>query len=336
MKAIVCSAKEGLVLRELPDPAPGPGEVLLRIRNCGICGSDLFLYKNGILRDGLVMGHELSGIVESVGAGIGGISPGDRVIARPQGCKTCKWCRAGLENLCTQRRAIGLGARPGGFAELLLADEDMIIPVPDACPLDQACMADQFGSALHGLHCVDFKAGETALVTGAGPIGLSAVMLLRNKGASKIVVAEPGENRAALAVELGADATFSPATKSMSAGVREHFGADGPDCIFECSGATPALEAAIQVAPFGGRIALVGMASAPAKFIPMVVFQKHLLIVGCFGNTQAECRESMDIMASGTIPSDRIITKKVGIEQVPAAFDELIKSKDQIKIVMEI
>ncbi|HOC91963.1 MAG TPA: alcohol dehydrogenase catalytic domain-containing protein [bacterium] len=332
MKSLVYRGKLGLVCEETPKPIPAPGQVLLRISNCGICGSDLFLFKNGILRDGTVMGHELSGVVEEMGEGASGCKPGDKVIARPQGCGECKWCLERKENICNKRRSIGLGGRPGGFAEFMVADLDMIIPAPEGLPLEQACMADQFGSALHGMNAVGFRKGEKVLVTGAGPIGLSAVILLKHKGASKVVVFDPDESRASTALEFGADAAVS--TGSIQSASREHFGADGPDIILECSGNSKAVEAAIQTAPFGGRIGLVGMASAPATFIPMLVFQKHLTIIGCFGNTQDECRECMDIMAAGA-PAGKLITKRVSIEQLPAAFDELLKSKEQTKIVMD-
>lgn len=336
MKALVFTHKAGLEVKEVPAPTPGAGQVVLRISNCGICGSDLFLYKSGGLRDGAIMGHEFSGVVESVGEGVPGVSVGDRIIARPWGCGECSWCKKGMENICARRRTMGLGRRDGGFAEFLVADRDMIIHVPERLGLDLASMADQFGSALHGMRTIGFQPGENALVMGAGPIGLCAVMLLKHAGAGKIIVSEVIEERAALAERFGADEVVSPVKQPLASALGKLLGGENLDCILECAGNAAATQQAIQIAPAGCRISLVGMCTSPVTFIPFAVFQKHLTIVGSFGNTQAECRECMDIMASGAIPARELITRKVPMEELPAAFDELMKSKTQIKIMMEI
>ena len=144
------------------------------------------------------------------------------------------------------------------------------------------------------------------------------------------------EKRAALAEKFGADTVVNPKEQPLAAAIGKLFGPGEPYCILECSGNAAALQETIGIAPLGCRIAMVGMASAPVTFIPMVVFQKPLTIVGCFGNTQAECRECMDIMSSGGMPAGELITKRVGIDGLPAAFDELMESKDQIKIVMDL
>ncbi|HOO56746.1 MAG TPA: alcohol dehydrogenase catalytic domain-containing protein [bacterium] len=336
MKAMVYNSSTGLTIKEVPNPVAGPGKVTIKIKNCGICGSDLFLNKSGFLHEGSIMGHELSGIIDTVGEGITGISPGDRVIARPAGCNKCKNCEAGMENICPERRSIGLGAFPGGFAEYMLADEDMIIPVPEKLTLDQACMADQLGSVLHGMRVAGFKPGESVLVTGAGPIGLCGVMLLKYFKAAKIIVAELNPNRAELARKFGADEVFDPTKKKMHSAIAEYFEPGRPDLVLECSGNAGAIQDIIMAAPVGCRIALVGMTMNPVTVIPYVLFQKHLSIFGSFGNTQKECIECMDIMASGEVPSADLITRKIDIEELPDAFKELSSSKDEIKVMMEL
>ena len=337
MKALVFTHKNGLQVKEVPTPEIKADQVLLRISNCGICGSDLFLLKARGLPDGAIMGHEFSGVVEKTGGEVSGVAVGDLVIARPVGCGECKWCARKKENLCARRRTMGLGQRDGGFAEFLVADRGMIIPVPEPLGLDLACMADQFGSALHGMKTIDFQPGENVLVMGAGPIGLCAVMLLRHAGAGKIIVAEVIDERAALAESFGADAVINPGGKpSLASSVSRILGNESLDCIFECSGNAAATTEAIQIAPAGCRISLVGMCTAPVTFIPFTVFQKHITIAGSFGNTQAECIECMNIMAYSGIPAREIITGKVSMEELPATFDELIKSKTHIKVMMEI
>lgn len=336
MKALVYTDKSGLVVKEVPTPEAAPGRIRMKIKNCGICGSDLFFVNSGGLRDGTIIGHEFSGIVDQVGLGVSGISVGDRVIARPTGCGQCRNCAAGMENICPERKSIGLGNTPGGFAEYLVVDQDMVIPVPENLGLDQASMADQLGSALHGIRICDFKAGEKVLVTGAGPIGLCAVMLLKYLGASKVVVSEMVEKRAGLAMNFGADAVVSPGKKSLSSHIDDHFGKEGPDCIIECTGAPGGLLDVIQCSRVGCRISLVGMCMQPVSILPFAIFQKHLSIFGSFGNTQKECIECMNIMASGKIPSEKLITKKVPIDGLPHEFATIKKDLDQLKVMMEI
>lgn len=335
MKALVYTNKNGLVVREVETPEAGPGQARLKISNCGICGSDLFLVGSGGLREGAILGHEFSGVIDQVGDGATGFKIGDRVIARPIGCGACRSCAAGMENICSRRRSIGLGTTPGGFAEYLVVDAEMIMPVPAGLPLDQASMADQLGSALHGMKVANFKKGDSALVIGAGPIGLCAVMLLKHLGASKTAVSEMADHRVEMAMKFGADAAFSTAKKSLASHIDAHFGADGPDIIIECTGAPGGLTDAIQSSRVGCRISLVGMCMQMTPILPFAIFQKHLSIFGSFGNTRAECAECMEIMATGKIPSAELITKKVSIDSLPEEFATIKNSRDQLKVMME-
>ena len=330
MKAMVFRSKSGLIIEDVPAPEAAPGRVMLRVTNCGICGSDLFIYKNRIMPDGCIMGHEVSGVIETVGDGVSGIAPGDRVLIRPAGCGQCKHCAADNENLCSRRRSIGFGQVPGGFAEYMAVDADLIIPVPAALPLDQAALTDQVSTALHGLRVVHFKEGESALVLGAGPIGLCVIMILKQYGAGYVAASEMLEPRREQALKFGADAVVSP--DELPKAMADMFGPDGADAIFECSGSAPATQQAINVAARGARIALVGMCSQSVSIIPMSLFQRQITIAGSFGNTQEECRECLDLMAEKKIPSGDLITEKIALEQVPARFDELLTSKTAIKV----
>ena len=332
MKAVVYRHKKGLVVEDVPRPAPGPGQALMRVTNCGICGSDLFLYKNKVLSDGVILGHELSGVIEGVGSDVEGLSPGGRVVGRPSGCGTCRACRTGNDNLGRERRGPGFGQYPGGFAEYTVLDRDMLIPVPPEVPLDAGALTDQVATAIHGMRVIGFKEGETALVMGAGTIGLCEIVMLRKSGASLIVASEPQPERAARAREFGADHVLDPAARDFSNSVREIFGPDGMHAVFECSGTAPATLQAVHIASSGARIALVGMCAQSVGIVPMILFQKQLTITGSYGNTQAECRESLDLMARGIVPYRDLITEKISLEKVPEAFDELIGGKNVIKI----
>jgi (R,R)-butanediol dehydrogenase/meso-butanediol dehydrogenase/diacetyl reductase len=332
MKAMVWRNKTGLGIEDIDKPQASPGRVLIKAAACGICGSDLFLYKNRVISQGCILGHEVAGIVETVGQGVTAIAPGDRVLVRPNGCGICKHCVRGDENICSQRRSIGFGAVPGGFAEYLTVEPDQCIIVPAALGLDQAALTDQVSTALHALKLVRFQAGESALVLGSGPIGLCVIMMLKQAGASKIGVTEMLPERKALAEQFGAHAVFDPTQPKLAAAMAELYGPDGADAFFECSGAAPATQQAIAMAPRGARIALVGMCSASISIIPMSLFQRQLTIVGSFGNTQQECIECMDLMANKQIPSKELITKRLTLDDVPAEFEHQLTSKTDIKV----
>lgn len=335
MKAMVYRSKTGLGIEDIESPVAAPGRVLIHSAACGICGSDLFIYKNRIMPDGCILGHEVAGVVEAVGQGVQGVAPGDRVLVRPNGCGTCKHCRAGDENICSRRRSVGFGLVPGGFAEYLAVDPDQCVPVPAAVGLDQAALTDQVSTALHGMNLVNFQAGQSALVLGAGPIGLCMIMMLKQAGAARIGVTEMLPERAAQAEKFGAHAVFNPTQPKLAAALSQLFGPDGADALFECSGTAPATEQAIALAPRGARIALVGMCSASVSIIPMSLFQRQLTIVGSFGNSQRECIQCLDLMASGAIPAKDLITKRIPLHAVPAEFDRLLTSKTDIKVQTE-
>jgi threonine dehydrogenase-like Zn-dependent dehydrogenase len=332
MKAMVWRNKTGLGIEEISKPEAGPGRVLIKAAACGICGSDLFLYKNRVLTDGCILGHEIAGVVESVGDGVSGVAAGDRVLVRPCGCGQCKHCARGNENICSQRRSIGFGAVPGGFADYLCVEPDQCLPVPPGLGLDQAALTDQLSTGLHALKLVRFEPGQSALVLGAGPIGLCVIIMLKHMGAAAIGVTEMLPERKALAERFGAHAVFDPTQPKLNASLAQLFGPDGPDALFECSGTAPATQQAIAMAPRGASIALVGMCSASVSIIPMSLFQRQIAIIGSFGNTQAECIECMDLMASGDIPSRELITKRIALEQVPAEFELQLTSKTDIKV----
>lgn len=332
MKAMVWRNKTGLGIEDIPKPEAGPGRVLIKSAACGICGSDLFLYKNRVLTEGCIPGHEIAGVVEAVGADVSGIAPGDRVLVRPNGCGECKHCRSGNENICSRRRSIGFGAVPGGFAEYLTAEPDQCLALPAGLGLDQAALTDQLSTGLHALNLVRFEPGQSALVLGAGPIGLCVIIMLKQAGATAIGVTEMLPERKALAEQFGAHAVFDPTQPKLNAALSDLFGPDGPDTLFECSGTAPATQQAIALAPRGASIALVGMCSSSVSIIPMSLFQRQLAIVGSFGNTQAECIECMNLMADARIPSRELITKRIALDQVPAEFDLQLTSKTDIKV----
>ena len=177
MKAVVYRRSVGLVFEEVSKPEVGENEVLIRVANTGFCGSDHSLVESGLVPDGYVLGHETSGVIEAFGKEVKNLKTGSRVMIRPTFCGKCRHCLAQNPHLCTQnRRTMGVGDLPGGFAEYVKVFPQMVISIPDGVDSQSAALTETFASALHGIHRSGVKEGS-ALILGGGPIGLAAVQL---------------------------------------------------------------------------------------------------------------------------------------------------------------
>lgn len=334
MKAVVYRQKKGLVVEEVAAPAVGSGQALVAIRAVGVCGSDLFFFKNGLMKDGYILGHECAGEIAALGDGMPGWSVGDRVIIRCAGCGKCPACARGEENLCPARRGVGVINYPGAFAEYALADEDMLIRMPEGLDFRLAAMAEPLATALHGIRVSGWRDGAPAMVIGAGPIGLCAVLLLKSMNASPLIVMEPSAERTAMAAAMGADVTLAPGEKGLSARVSAATGGWGVDFIYDCAGVGAAIEQAFQFASRGGRVTTISVTSQPISVFPLLFMQKQLSYHGSFANTQAECRECLELMASGVIEPMSMITDEIGLDELPGKFDALGGEKRMVKVMV--
>src|SRR5580698_2647885 len=213
MKALLLSEYNHLAIQDLPDPTPGPDELLIQVAACGICGSDVHGYDGSTGRriPPIVMGHEAAGIVAAVGTEVSGFAPGDRVtFDSTVYCGVCDYCLHGQVNLCDNRQVVGVSTpdfrRAGAFAEFVTVPERIVYRLPEDLSFAEAAMLEAVSVALHAVAVSDLKGGETALVIGAGMIGLLTLQAARVAGCSRIVVADVDATRLELALEAGADA----------------------------------------------------------------------------------------------------------------------------------
>lgn len=326
MRAVRLIGPGRLDLIELPNPSPGENEVVLRVAACGICGSDLSCYKTG-LYSGSVLGHEFSGVVESVGPGVNGFRPGESVMVDPKvPCGACADCLGGAGYRC----AVGLTSGPGGtsdgaLAELVSVPAHCLYTMPAGLRLEDACLVEPLAVAIHGIARVgEVAAGEDAVVVGLGPIGLLTVASLRARGAGTITGIDPVEVRRALAETLGADRAVARTAEAPT----------GVPLVFECTGRPEILQEAANLAGAGGRVCLLGVPMGEATVMPLPWVAREISVVGSIASSPEDFVASAALLAREPAIAG-IITRRVALEEVPGAFEELVMSPSDGKVVAE-
>lgn len=335
MKAAVLTAPRTARIEERAVPTPGPGDVLVRVHTCGVCGTDSHIYEGEFLvRFPVVPGHELSGTVVEVGADVRHVHPGDPVAVDPNiVCGVCRFCRNGEVNLCENLTAVGVN-RDGGFAEYCLAPAAQVYRLPEGLSLEAGAFAEPVACCLHGLDRCGLRPGERVLVLGGGAIGQIMVQLCRSAGADQIVVSEPVPGRRELALKSGADRVLDPASDDVVAAAAELTGG-GADLVIECSGTTSAVEQGVRAARRGGRVLLFGVTAkdAVASVHPYEVFLRELSIFGSFVNPFTHAR-AISALASGRVKPEAFVTHRFRVEQFEDAL-RASRSRDAVKVVVQ-
>ncbi len=335
MKACVFKAPGApLEVVEVPDPKAGPGEVVVRVKNCGICGSDLHAVQWGVLPAGTIMGHEFSAVVDELGDGVSGVQPGDPVMVVPTiNCGECEFCRTGQALLCTRQAGIGFEAA-GAYAEKVRTRPGVLLKMPPGLSHRAAATVEPAVVGLHGLHRSGLMVGETCVVMGAGPIGLVTTMWARFAGARAVVVSEMAEGRRAMALKMGADIVVNPRERSPVQELIKLTG-DGPDVVFECIGVPGTIDEAIRYVRKGGRVVVIGACGQPDNFTPMRALRREVDVRFSSGADLREFQTVMALMASGRVSTEPMITHTVAIDDLPRAFAQLSRPNDQCKVMLE-
>jgi threonine dehydrogenase-like Zn-dependent dehydrogenase len=326
VRAVSLVEAERLEVVDLPPPDVEPGELLLRVTACGICGSDLTSYKRGLFIG--VPGHEVAGVVEAVGSGVRGWRAGDAAVLQPGGgCGACDECRAGSYHRCIESLTGSGSTRPGGYAELMAARADRLRPLPAGLEPEVACLAEPLSVAIHGIRRIGMAAGEDAIVLGLGSIGLLATAALRWLGAGRVFGVDPVDVRRGLAAGLGAEAVFGRARD-----VRPDV--DGAPVVLECSGRPEAIQQAIDLASPGGRVALLGIAVAEVTVVPVFWITREITVSGSINSRQDDFEEALRLL--GARPEvARIVTRRIALEEVPATFEALLHPSGVGKVVID-
>ncbi len=336
MKAILYKGPNQLELGELPRPDPGPGEVLLKVHNCGICGTDLHCVQLGLgLKPNSVLGHEFCGEVAEVGREVSGFTPGERVTALPFGfCGVCERCRQGQQCHCEKLRPLGLGALPGAYAEFVVCQSSALFKLPATMTSREGALVEPLSVGLHGVNRSRIAPGSPCVIMGAGPVGLAALMWCKAKGAGPIVVSELTPGRREMALKLGATAVVNPKERNPAAVVKEHCGRL-PQVVFECIGVKSTLNEAIGLVDKLGQVVVMGVCMEPDQIMPVQCIFKEVSMEFALGYTRADFAETLAALTASRFDANAMVTDVIGLDGVPAAFEALRKPSSQAKVLIE-
>jgi len=337
MKAVVFRTAKGLVCEEVPDYGLADDEVLVKVADTGFCGSDHSLIERGLLPDGYIIGHEISGTIAEKGGKAGGPPVGTRVCIRPTWCGACTNCMTGKRQLCRiHRRTVGIGDMPGGFAEYVKVYPQMLIPIPTGVDSQNAALAETFASALHAVEsCTSGRTGSV-LVMGGGPIGLCAVRILKILGYAPIVLFEPVKEKRDIGLRYGADHVFDPLDQDADEKVKAIV-PDGFLKIFECSGVKSNIDRALLLSMDNGEICIISVIFSPLEITaPFLINFKEITLTASISNTHEENIQCLNWMAEGKLDAHTLISDYEPLERLPEVYRDRIKTGKAVKVLIKV
>ncbi|QDT36398.1 zinc-dependent alcohol dehydrogenase [Stratiformator vulcanicus] len=341
MKALLLSKYRKLDVTDFDEPDCGPDDVLVQVKACGICGSDIHGYDGSTGRrvPPLVMGHEASGVVSKVGGNVSDFEPGDRVtFDSTVSCGKCEFCRDGRINLCDHRMVLGVSCgeyrRHGAFAEYVSIPQHICYRLPDDLPFHHAAMVEAVSVAVHAVKRSSIREGDTVVVVGSGMIGLLTIQAAKHAGATVFAV-DLNADRLSLAKELGAEVVLKADDVDVAAEVRQLTNGRGADVVLEVVGATGTIQTAIDCVRKGGTVTLVGNVSPHVEIPLQAVVSRELNLLGSCASA-GEYPECLDLMSRGAIRVEPLITAKSSLEEAPEWFERLYAGeKGAMKVIVE-
>ncbi|WFA05986.1 2,3-butanediol dehydrogenase [Bacillus sp. HSf4] len=346
MKALRWHSAGDLRLEQIEEPKATKGKVKVKIKWCGICGSDLHEYTAGPIfiptethplsgdKAPIVLGHEFSGEVVEVGEGVTTVQAGDRVTVEPiYACGECEACLKGKYNLCEQLGFFGLAGGGGGFSEYAAVPADMIHQLPETVSFEQGALVEPAAVALHAARQSKLKVGDKAAVFGTGPIGLLVIEALKASGAADIYAVEISDIRRQKAAELGA-ITIDPKQCDPVSEIQKRTNG-GVDVAFEVTGVPSVLKQAIHATKMEGETMVVSIFEKEAPIHPHDIVMKERTLTGIIGYRDV-FPAVISLMAQGYFPADKLVTKRITLDRViEEGFEGLLKERDQVKILVQ-
>jgi len=331
-RASVLGTDLTLRMEERAVPVPEPGEVLVRVRSVGVCGSDIHYFEHGRIADfvvesPLVLGHESSGTVVAVGAGVDDLSVGTTVAMEPGvPCAACEQCRAGRYNLCPDVQFFATPPVDGTFCEYVVLPRAFAHPVPDHVSFDAAALVEPLSVGVWACRKAEVRVGTRVLVTGAGPIGIMAALVARAHGASQVTISDVNVDRLAFADGLGFVTVDSRDVHLPDAVLA--------DVLIECSGAAPAIDAGIRSVAPAGTVVLVGMSPGTMAELPVGIIQgRELWVTGTFRYAHTY-PTAIDLIASGRIDLDALVSRAFPLDEAEQALTYSRRDPAAMKVMV--
>lgn len=333
MKALVLKEYNTFSFEDFPKPACGMDEVLVRVKACSICGSDVHGMDGSTGRriPQIVMGHEASGIIEETGGAVRTYKVGNRVtFDSTVYCGKCYYCKRGEVNLCDNRKVLGVSCTDyrlhGAFAEYVSVPQHILYPLPDKVSFERAAMVEPLSIAFHAIRRSPVSLNDTAVVVGAGMIGLLIIQLLKLAGCGRIIAVDLVQEKLEMAVKFGAEIGLKADSSDVAAKVFELTGGRGADISFEVVGITPTLQSAIAVLKKGGSLTLVGNLKPSVDLPLQSVVTRQISLFGTCASA-GEYSDCLDLIASGKVDIDSFISAVVPLSEGASWFKRLYASE---------
>lgn len=341
MKALILEDYKHFNYTTAPDPAPGPDDVLIAVAACGICGSDVHGMdgSTGRRRPPIIMGHEAAGTIAALGANVRGWAAGDRVTFDSTiYCGACWHCRRGEINLCDDRRVLGVSCEDyrqhGAFADYVVVPQHILYRLPDDLSFEKAALVEPVSIAFHAVNRTPLTLNDSAVVYGAGMIGLLVIQALRLAGCGQIIAVDVDDAKLALAKKLGADHGFNAGDPELAEHVRAITGGRGADHALECVGIAATISSAFQCVRKGGSITLVGNLSPKIEFPLQLAVTREITLNGVCAS-RGEYPACLDMIARGAIDVSPLLSAVAPLAEGAAWFDRLYnKEPGLMKVVL--
>ncbi len=336
MKAAVVRGTQKLAIEDIPTPEPGPKQVLVKIKYSALCGSDVHRFQYGMANEGSVLGHEYIGAVVQVGREVTRLKEGDRVVGGggtpPEDAVLPKY-----PNDRYSARTVGIEAtRIGGFAEYVAMDEWRPLLIPEGVSDELAVLAEPTSIAVHAVRTSKFKIGDTAVVLGAGPIGLLTMQVLKAGGAARVIVSEPAPARAESSRVLGADVVLNPLEEDVVERVLEISGGPGVPVAFDAAAAKPTFQQGLQMVRRGGQLLVVSMAWEDVDLRTVDWIGREVEMKAAYGSQPIDWQTGLNLMSRGQLSSESMVNSEsfIGWDEMQSSMERLMKPEEHVQIVL--